>query len=239
MHYYKRNIGDYHKKAGKLSLLQHGVYTILIDSIYDREKFPTEEEAIDWVWASSEEEIEALKFVLKKFFEEKEGVYHQSRIKDELDAYHSRCEKNAQIAHERETKRKENNTKRTDYVDDSSPNHKPLNNNHKPLTKDKVAEAPKFNFKNTLIDLGGDIELIDEWLAIRKQKKARNSEHALKTFLTQVDKSNLPLNQILQICCAKQWKGFEAAWIDNMFQGQKPEPGFIENHTDTSWANDL
>ena len=46
MHYYKRNLGDYAKKAGRLSMLQHGSYTLLIDACYDREQFPTLEEAI-------------------------------------------------------------------------------------------------------------------------------------------------------------------------------------------------
>jgi uncharacterized protein YdaU (DUF1376 family) len=46
MHYYKRNLGDYAKKTGRLTMLQHGAYTLLIDSCYDREKFPTLEQAI-------------------------------------------------------------------------------------------------------------------------------------------------------------------------------------------------
>jgi uncharacterized protein YdaU (DUF1376 family) len=68
MHYYKRNLGDYAKKAGKLSMLQHGAYTVLIDACYDREQFPTMEEAIDWAWASTAQEVEAVEFVLRKFF---------------------------------------------------------------------------------------------------------------------------------------------------------------------------
>ena len=67
MHYYKRNLGDYAKKAGRLSMLQHGSYTLLIDACYDRETFPTLEEAIEWTWASSTAEIEAVQFVLRKF----------------------------------------------------------------------------------------------------------------------------------------------------------------------------
>ena len=58
MHYYKRNIGDYAKKAGRLTILQHGVYNLLLDACYDREDFPTLEEAVDWVWASTAEEKE-------------------------------------------------------------------------------------------------------------------------------------------------------------------------------------
>jgi uncharacterized protein YdaU (DUF1376 family) len=59
---------DYHRKAGRLNILQHGVYNLLMDACYDREAFPTEAQAIDWVWAETDEEIAAVKFVLKKFF---------------------------------------------------------------------------------------------------------------------------------------------------------------------------
>ena len=78
MHYFKRNIGDYHKKAGRLSMLEHGAYTLLIDSCYDRERFPTMDEAIDWCWARTDEEIAAVRFVLGKFFELVEGRYVQA-----------------------------------------------------------------------------------------------------------------------------------------------------------------
>lgn len=90
MHYYERNIGDYHRKAGRLNILQHGVYTLLIDACYDRETFPTTiEEAIDWVWATSPEEIEAVKFVLKKFFKQEDGMYIQKHIQEDLNSYKS------------------------------------------------------------------------------------------------------------------------------------------------------
>lgn len=137
MHYFKRNIGDYHKKAGRLTMLQHGAYTLLLDSCYDREQFPTVDEAIDWAWASSEDEIAAVKFVLSKFFTEEDGVFVQHRIQDELDRYHQNAKTNKRIAHEREAKRKEKATKRAQSVDETPPNHKPLTTNQEPI-KSKV-----------------------------------------------------------------------------------------------------
>ncbi|MCT9251998.1 YdaU family protein, partial [Acinetobacter baumannii] len=93
MHYYKRNLGDYAKKAGRLTMLEHGAYNQLLDAIYDREEFPTLEEALDWTWARDEAEITAVKFVLSKFFEAQEdGRFVQNRIKEELDAYKSKAE---------------------------------------------------------------------------------------------------------------------------------------------------
>lgn len=147
MHYYKRNLGDYAKKAGRLSMLQHGAYTLLMDSCYDREQFPTLEEAIDWTWASSKEEVEAVEFVLKKFFVLQDGVYVQPRIKEEIDAYQAKAETNQRIAQEREEKRRAKMAKRSDSstnrartVDESSPpdhepppNQEPRTINQEPL----------------------------------------------------------------------------------------------------------
>ena len=159
MHYYKRNLGDYAKKAGRLTMLQHGAYTLLLDSCYDREQFPTLEQAIEWTWASTEAEIEAVKFVLTRFFApDSDGRYVQTRIAEELDGYHKTATTNKRIAEERETKRKEKGTKRTRSVNESSrsvneapPNHKPLTINQEPLTnnqtknQDRLVEPSQFD----------------------------------------------------------------------------------------------
>jgi len=141
MHYYKRNIGDYSKKAGRLSMLQHGSYTLLIDACYDREKFPTLEEAIEWTWASSSAEIEAVEFVLKKFFKLIDGVYVQPRIEEEIAEYHSKAETNKRIAMQREANRRASSTSRAQDVHEPPPNHKPLTTNQEPETKNQKPKA--------------------------------------------------------------------------------------------------
>ena len=135
MHYYKRNLGDYAKKAGRLSMLQHGSYTLLIDACYDREQFPTLDEAIEWTWASTTEEIEAVQFVLRKFFILENGVYVQTRIQEELSEYRMKAETNKRIALERETNRKEKSTNRAPVVNEAPPNHKPITINQEPVVK--------------------------------------------------------------------------------------------------------
>ena len=141
MHYYKKNIGDYAKKAGRLTMLQHGSYTLLLDACYDREKFPTLDEAIEWTWASTTEEVEAVTFVLKKFFVLEDGVYVQNRIREELENFHNNSQTNKRIAIEREAKRKNKSTDREQSVDEPSPNHKPITNNHIKESKDSLSSA--------------------------------------------------------------------------------------------------
>jgi len=92
VHYYKKQIGQYNNKAARLSILQHGVYNLLIDCCYDRERFPTRKDAIEWLWVSTPEEEQALDFVLNKFFiKNKKGEFVQDRIAEELEKYRARC----------------------------------------------------------------------------------------------------------------------------------------------------
>jgi uncharacterized protein YdaU (DUF1376 family) len=155
MHYYKRNLGDYAKKAGRLTMLQHGAYTLLIDSCYDRELFPTLEQALEWTWASTDAEVEAVKFVLSRFFTiDKDGQYVQDRILEELLHYHKNADTNKRIADEREAKRKEKRTNREQVVDEAPPNHKPITINQEPKVKTQRGSR-----------LPTDWTLPDEWKA--------------------------------------------------------------------------
>lgn len=96
MHYYRKNIGDYNKRAGRLSLLQNGVYERLRDAIYEREVFPTRAEAIEWTWASTLDEVSCVDFLLARFFDlQVDGRYEHPEIKEDLERYWEFCEKQA------------------------------------------------------------------------------------------------------------------------------------------------
>ncbi len=175
MHYYKRNIGDYSKKAGRLSMAQHGAYTLLIDACYDREQFPTMQEAIDWTWASSAAEVEAVEFVLRKFFVLEDGRYVQSRIQDELNDYHGKAETNARIAREREARRKEALANRARTVHEPPPNHKPITTNQEP--EESKALVPSD-------DATGDysVEFEQFWKAYPKRDGGNSKRSAFKAW---------------------------------------------------------
>jgi len=213
VHYYKRNLGDYAKKAGRLTMLQHGAYTLLLDSCYDREQFPTLEQAIEWTWASSEAEIEAVKFVLNRFFTpDSDGRYVQARIAEELDGYHKTATTNKRIAEERETKRKEKGTKRTRSVNESSrsvneapPNHKPLTTNQEPLTIKQV--------KNTDAPEGVSSAVWDSFVQQRKKSRAVITPSVVETIAKEAAKANWTLEEALAECAARGWRGFKADWV--------------------------
>lgn len=87
MNYYERHIGDYIKKTAHLSLLEHGVYTRLLDVYYDRESGIPDDKAARLVGARTEPETQALQVVLQEFFELRDGVWFNSRCDQEIEAY--------------------------------------------------------------------------------------------------------------------------------------------------------
>lgn len=148
MHYYKRHIGDYAKKAGHLSPLEHGVYNLIIDSYYDREQAPTIGEAMRWARARSEEEKAAVFVVLEEFFVLVGDRYRQNRIEEELADYHGKAETNRKIALNREASRraaKSGSPSEHEQSTDGAPEkHEPCTSgqpNHKPLTINQEKES--------------------------------------------------------------------------------------------------
>ena len=205
MHYYKRNLGDYAKKAGRLTMLQHGAYTLLIDSCYDRELFPTLEQALEWTWASTEAEVEAVKFVLSRFFTlDKDGCYVQERILAELLNYQKNADTNKRIADEREAKRRENRTKRVQVVDEAPPNQEPLTINHKPIKNTATSVAPPSGVSNSVWQ---------EFKTLRKAKRAPITQRAIDAISSEAQKIGWTLEKALEECVVRGWQAFKADWV--------------------------
>lgn len=230
MHYYKRNIGDYSKKAGRLSMAQHGAYTLLIDACYDREQFPTEHEAIDWTWASSTEEVEAVKFVLSKFFTLVDGRYVQSRIQEELNDYHGKAETNARIAREREAKRRESYTNRGRTVNEAPPNHKPITTNQEPEenppTPLKGEEPAKPSRKFDPIQACPENvtpEVWADWVKFRKELRKPLTETSCERQAKELAGHSSP-DQVILASISAGWQGLFPDRISNVtpIRGGKP-----------------
>jgi uncharacterized protein YdaU (DUF1376 family) len=236
MHYYKRNLGDYAKKAGRLSMLEHGAYTLLLDACYDRERFPTEAEAIEWAWARTEVEIAAVRFVLARFFTLTDGVYVQERIAEEVGVYQRNAENNARIARDREEKRKAAARSvhgACESGDEAPPNHKPLTINQEPGTKEvkpRAARKPAADAAPTLTVADLTTEGVDKdhaaaWFVVRKDKNAKHlTQVAWDNVKAEAKKAGISTPLAVHVCVIAGWAGFKAKWPwrDHIPDGQAP-----------------
>jgi len=213
VHYYNRNLGDYAKKAGRLSMLQHGAYTLLLDACYDRERFPTESEAIEWTWASTPEEEQAVRFVLSRFFEKQtDGTYVQSRVADELflfkiggiqnrlialarearkqkrDEHAKECDQlREQIKHDPFTKTHEAWSSVVDALIETherTPNQEPITNNQEPRTNSNNTNGSSGKPDKPPSKLEKQFEAI--WQAYPKREGSNPKNKAFSAFKARV-----------------------------------------------------
>lgn len=90
----------------------------------------------------------------------------------------------------------------------------------KELKNTSVEVLEKFNFKNSLIAYGFEEKLVNDWLLVRKNRKATNTETAFKGFVRRVSASGMDKNEVLSICVEKSWSSFQKEWLDNLKNNQ-------------------
>jgi hypothetical protein len=99
VNYYKRHIGDYAAATRHLSLLEHGVYTVLLDVYYASEKpLPADISAVQrLVGAKNKVERDATATVLKEFFQLADEGWHQIRCDKEIAHKQAKGEVNQEL----------------------------------------------------------------------------------------------------------------------------------------------
>lgn len=210
MHYYEHNIGDYRKDTSHLSLLEHGIYRQLLDTYYLSES-PLIADINKLMRTHSirnADEKQSLENVLNDFFELTKNGYIHKRCDQIIAEYHGKSEKARASANARwANKTKGVNANALQTQSEGNANHKPLTINHKPniTTPDGVSD-----------------EVFKDYLEVRKTKKAKWSDTALKALTRESQKAGLSLQDAMEMCCARGWVGFKAEWVkDQQFKQQE------------------
>lgn len=89
------------------------------------------------------------------------------------------------------------------------------NNKDNNKEKEKDIMPTDFSFYKSLISIGAESKLANEWLAVRKKKKLTDTETAFDGFVREMNKGGLNINETLRICVEKSWGGLNASWLEN------------------------
>jgi len=76
-------------------------------------------------------------------------------------------------------------------------------------------EKEAFDFKKSLLSLGIEKNIVEDWLKVRKTKKAVNTEIAFNKIKTEIEKLGLTANECIKIAVEKSWSGFNSEWIQD------------------------
>lgn len=81
---------------------------------------------------------------------------------------------------------------------------------------DKSIPKKDFDFKRALLDLGIEENIVNDWLLVRKQKKATNTETAFKRIKNEIALSGISANECITLAVERCWMGFKAEWVKNI-----------------------
>jgi uncharacterized protein YdaU (DUF1376 family) len=198
MYYYQHHIGDYRAATAHLTNEEDLAYRRLLDMYYDTEqKIPTDTE---WVARRIRMDVTVVESVLVDMFQEEPDGWLHSRCEREIEAFKGKMETASKAGKASAAKRAaEKINARTTTVQLTN-NHKPLTNNHKPM--------------NTAPD-GVDQKVWEDFVQLRKVKKAAITDTAIKGILREANKAGYSLQEALETCCSRGWVGFKASWVQD------------------------
>jgi uncharacterized protein YdaU (DUF1376 family) len=203
MHYYQFHIGDYKSHTHHLSQMEDLAFRRLLDHYYLHEQ-PIKQRDIARQIGMREHEQDVLT-VLNEFFVSTENGFINPRADDEIAKYRKFIEDGKRGAAKRWLK---GDDKEANSPPIATPiatiNQEPITNNHKPKRENAtfVACPP---------DVGQQVW--QDWLSLRKSKKAAVTETVVNGARQEAQKLGWPLEQFLIEWCTRGSQGLKAEWI--------------------------
>ena len=92
--------------------------------------------------------------------------------------------------------------------------------NNKDNSKDINISSIKgrFDFLKSLIALGVQEQTARDWMQVRKEKKASNTETAFRKIAQEIGKSGASAEDCIRMSAECSWAGFKAEWMHNRQQ---------------------
>ena len=210
MNLYLRHIGDFNNATRHLTRVERSVYSDAIELYYDTEQ-PLQ--CVDLtalerrLLCRGDDEKQALQSVLAEFFVLTDAGYTHSRCDAEIAKYRANTSAKARAGIASAAERKQNSTtgkQNPTPVEHTSTNRKPLTVNHKPIGESAKALTHPDDV---------DPQVWNDWVQLRKAKKAPVTETVLKTARKEAALAGMTLMAFLEVWCARGSQGLEAAWL--------------------------
>jgi uncharacterized protein YdaU (DUF1376 family) len=211
MHFYQFHIGDYKSHTHHLSQMEDLAFRRLLDHYYLHEQ-PIKQRDIARQIGMREHEQDVLT-VLNEFFVSTDDGFINPRADDEIAKYRKFSEDGKRGAAKRWLKGSDSPPIATPIATN---NQEPITNNHKPKRESAtVVACPP--------DIGEQVW--QDWLSLRKAKKAAVTATVLDGARKEADKLGWPLEKFLVEWCTRGSQGLKAEWV-------APKPSFAQQAAD-------
>ena len=201
MNFYPFHIGDYAAHTRHLSFMEDLAYRRLIDQYYLDEN-PLKGEPFFIARRIGMSDFSSdVQYILETFFEKKNDLWVSKRCDDEIIKYRAKADsaRNAnRIKSEKLSALKSEQL--SEPLHNVTKNQEPRTNNHKQIKKIQTPD-------------GVSVSVFKDYLEVRKTKKAKFTETALKGLQREASKAGISLEDAIRICVERNWVSFKAEWI--------------------------
>jgi uncharacterized protein YdaU (DUF1376 family) len=192
MNFYPFHIGDYLSHTNHLSNEEDLAYRRMIDIYYQSEQPFNDRSTLARRIRTS---VEIVDVILHEFFVlEDDGCWHNKRVDEEIAKYHGKLD---QASRAGKASAEARLNKRSTTVQPTK--------NQEPITKNQIINTPE----------GVSESIFKDYLEVRKAKKAKWTQTALKGLQREAEKAKMSLQDVIQLCCERNWVGFKAEWANS------------------------
>lgn len=203
MHYFQFEIKEWIANTAHLTLEEECAYIRLILYYYDAEK-PIDLAETSWVFRKCRIPDKLGDSILVEFFTRTDDGWVHKRCDEEIARYKAKQEQASKAG--KASAERRFNSRSTDVQ--PIINQESLIINQESNKKTRTSSlAPK-----VAIPIGVDELVWNDFLTLRKSKKASLTATALKGIEREAGKAGLHLQDVLQMCCERGWIGFKAEW---------------------------
>lgn len=218
----------------QLGLEGYGIYWVLIEKLRSSDKFKLSFTIVPILARRYNTTTEKMMTVIKQYnlFEfDDENFFFSPSLIVRMQKWVDKKEKNSIAGKISAQKRLGlmNNKSESQQVFNTCSTSVQLEQNRIEENRIEYNKENKFSFKKALINLGIDEQIVDDWIIVRKNKKASNTETAYNSIKKQIELCNANANECIKMAVEHSWQGFKAQWYDNEIKNQSIKVDALNN----------
>ena len=103
--------------------------------------------------------------------------------------------------------------------------------NEEDKSSSNIKRSIRYDFKKALLEMGVTEQTAEDWMAVRKEKGAANTETSFKGVQREILKTGLSAEECICIAVENSWRGFKAEWLHNQQRNTgSRKPSVLENN---------
>ena len=220
MHYYQFNIGDYASHTRHLEPIEDLIYRRLLDLYYLHERPLSQDATAVAKQIGLRDMAEQVHDILSEFFDRTPDGYRSARADREIAHYHSKIEQASRAG--KASAERRFNARSTDV--------QPTNNQEPITNKQETSKEKESRKRSPPVPKPEDVDqqTWDDWLALRKAKKAPVTQTVLNQAKSEASKAGMTLDDFLTVWCARGSQGLQADWLKPHEKAQSQALSFAQ-----------